>query len=118
MLLMQSQMQAVPPIGLTASASIFGGFSILLWLTVNAVIPWLRDAFGISPIIGWYLSGTAFVLVPILLCGCAMAWRELPRRDLRSLTNRLRLNAINRGDAIWAIGGLLAHATDAVGIPV
>src|SRR5262245_60250763 len=111
MLLMQSQMQAVPPIGLLASASIFGAFSILLWLTVIAVIPWLRDAFDIFPIIAWYVSGTALVLVPILLCGCVMAWRELPRRGLGSLRKRLRLNEINRGDVIWAIGGLLAIVT-------
>src|SRR5215510_2133047 len=111
MLLMQSQIQAVPPIGLTASASIFGAFSILLWLTVMAVIPWLRDVFGISPIIGWYVSGTAFVLVPMLICGCLMAWRELPKRGLGSLKKRLRLNTMNRGDVVWAIGGIFAIAT-------
>jgi hypothetical protein len=34
------------------------------------VIPWLRDAFGILPIIGWHLSGTAFVQIPTQLYGC------------------------------------------------
>lgn len=43
---------APPPMGLIASTSIFGAFSILLWLTVAALIAWLRDAFGILPIIG------------------------------------------------------------------
>ena len=56
-----------PPIGLVASASMFGVFSILLWLTTTAVIPWLRDAFGVAPIIGWYVSGPTLVLVPVLL---------------------------------------------------
>ena len=117
MLLMQSQMmQSVPPIGLTASTSIFGAFSIVLWLTVIAVIPWLRDAFGISPIIAWYVSGTALVLVPLLLCGFVMAWRELPMRDRGLLRKRLRLNEIGRGDLIWAIGGLLAIVTATVAI--
>jgi membrane protease YdiL (CAAX protease family) len=111
MMLMQSQMQTVPPIGITASTSIFGAFSILLWLTVIEVIPWLRDAFGISPIIAWYVSGTVLVLVPILLCGCVMAWRELPKHGPASLRKRLRLNETDRGDVIWAIGGLLAIVT-------
>jgi membrane protease YdiL (CAAX protease family) len=112
MLLMQAQTETTPPpIGIAVSSSMFGAFSLLLWLTIMAVIPWLRDAFGISPIIGWYVSGTAFVLIPILIFGCLMAWRELPKRGLGSLRKRLRLNPLNRGDVIWAIGGLVAIAT-------
>jgi membrane protease YdiL (CAAX protease family) len=111
-MLMPTRTETTPvPIGLAASTSIFGAFSLLLWLTVVAVIPWLRDAFGILPIIGWYVSGTAFVLVPILIFGCLMAWRELPSRNLESLRKRLRLTAMNRGDIIWTIGGLVAIAT-------
>jgi membrane protease YdiL (CAAX protease family) len=100
-----------PPIGLAGSTATFGVFSILLWLAVMIVIPWLHDAFGISPIFGWYVSGTAFVLIPVLMFGCLMAWSELPKRDLGSLRKRLRLNAMNRGDVIWTIGGLIAIAT-------
>lgn len=108
---MQAQTEATPPpIGLAASTSMFGAFSILLWLAIMAAIPWLRDAFGISPIIGWYVSGTAFVLVPMLIFGCLMAWRELPERSLSSLRKRLRLNTMNRGDVTWTIGGLFAIA--------
>src|SRR5215813_383076 len=109
---MQTQTQTMPPpIGLTASASVFAVFSILLWLTVRAVIPWLRDTFGVLPIIGWYISGTAFVLVPILLYGCAMAWRELPEHSPGAVKKRLRLHSMDRGDVIWVIGGLLAITT-------
>jgi membrane protease YdiL (CAAX protease family) len=112
LLLMRTQTEAMPPpIGLTASASIFAVFSILLWLTVRAVIPWLRDAFGVLPILAWFISGTAFVLVPILLYGCAMAWRELPKRSPSALKERLRLNPLDRGDVIWIIGGLFAITT-------
>jgi membrane protease YdiL (CAAX protease family) len=100
-----------PPIGLAASAMMFGAFSLLLWLTVMTVIPWLRDAFGMSPIVGWYIGGTALVLVPMLIYGCLMAWRELPARGLGSLRKRLRLHEMNRGDVMWAIGGLIAIAT-------
>jgi membrane protease YdiL (CAAX protease family) len=99
-----------PPIGLAASTSIFGAFSILLWLTVTAVIPWLRDAFGMPPIIGWFAGGTVLVLVPMLIYGCLMAWRELPKDGLGSLRKRLRLNALNRGDVIWTFGGLFSIA--------
>ncbi|NOJ38327.1 CPBP family intramembrane glutamic endopeptidase [Bradyrhizobium australiense] len=113
---MQAQTEMPPPIGLAASTSMFGAFSILLWLIVMAVIPWLRDAFDISPIIGWYVSGTALLLVPMLIVGCLMAWRELPKRDLVSLRKRLRLNTMNRGDVIWATGGLFAIATTTAAI--
>jgi membrane protease YdiL (CAAX protease family) len=108
---MHAQATFTPPITFAASAAIFGVFSLLLGLTVWSVIPWLRDAFGISPIIGWYVSGTAFVLVPMLVYGCLMAWRELPTRSFDWLRKRLRLNALNRGDVIWSIGGLAIIAT-------
>jgi membrane protease YdiL (CAAX protease family) len=94
--------------GIVSSAVLFGAFSLLLWLTLVAVIPWLRDAFGIAPIIGWYVSGTVFVLLPILLFGTLMAWRELPTRNFAQLCQRLRLTALSGGDIAWAIGGLLA----------
>src|SRR5215468_6723054 len=96
-----------PPMGLAATAMVFGVFSLLLWLTVAAVIPWLRDSYGISPIFGWYLSGTVVVLAPILIFGGAMAWLELPARTLSEWRKRLRLVAMNRADAIWTIAGLL-----------
>jgi len=97
---------APPPMGIVSSAVVFGTFSVLLWITLVAVIPWLRDTFGISPIVGWYISGPAFVLLPILIFGVLMAWRELPTRNLAQLCKRLRLSALGGGDIAWAIGGL------------
>ena len=108
MRLMETEIETPPPIGFAASTAMFGTFSVLLWLTVALVIPRLRDAFGIAPIIGWYISGTAFVLIPILIFGCLMARRELTKGDLGSLRRRLRLNAMNRGDVAWAVGGIFA----------
>jgi len=93
--------------GLAATAMAFGFFSLSLWLTVAAVIPWLRDSYGISPIFGWYLSGTVVVLAPILTFGSAMAWLELPAPTLRDWRRRLRLGSINRGDAVWTVVGLV-----------
>jgi membrane protease YdiL (CAAX protease family) len=93
--------------GLAATAMVFGFFSLSLWLTVAAVIPWLHDSYGISPIFAWYVSGTVVVLAPILMFGSAMAWRELPTPTLSEWRRRLRLLPINRGDAVWTIGGLL-----------
>jgi len=104
---METTRQATPaPMGVLPSAMVFAAFSPLLWLTVAAIIPWLRSTFGIPPIIGWYVSGTAFVLLPILFFGLAMAWWELPTRNLRQLSTRLRLSAMTPGDIVWAIGGL------------
>jgi membrane protease YdiL (CAAX protease family) len=92
--------------GIVSSAVLFGTFSLLLWLTLVAVIPWLRDTFGIPPIIGWYVSGTTFVLLPILLFGLLLAWWELPTRNLEQLRKRLRLSAVGGVDIAWAICGL------------
>jgi hypothetical protein len=61
------------PMGIFATLVVFGVFSLLLWQTVIAVIPWLRDVFGIAPIVGWYLSGTVLVLLPIMIFGSVMA---------------------------------------------
>jgi membrane protease YdiL (CAAX protease family) len=96
-----------PPMGFAETAVLFGFFSLSLWLTVAVVIPWLRDSFGISPILGWYVSGTVVVLAPILTFGSAMAWRELPAPTLSEWRRRLRLVPLNRGDAVWTIVGLL-----------
>src|SRR5215475_705968 len=102
-----AEKQSIPArMGLLTTAIVFGVFSLLLWLTIVAVIPWLRDVFGIAPIIGWYLSGTFVVLLPILIFGSVMAWRELPAKQLSEWRKRLRLVHMNRGDAIWTIIGL------------
>jgi membrane protease YdiL (CAAX protease family) len=95
------------PMGIVATVILFGGFSLLLWLAVMAVIPWLRNVFGIAPIIGWYLSGTVLVLLPILIFGSVMAWRELAVHEPSEWRKRLRLVRMNRGDTIWTIVGLL-----------
>src|SRR5260370_23499522 len=87
--------------GILSSAAVFGSFSLLLWMAGAFEIPWLHHAFGIPPIFGWYLSGTAFVLFPMLLFGVAMAWRELPTRNLRLLRQRLRLGRLSCQDMIW-----------------
>ena len=108
MLAMSTEKQNTPaPMGLAATAMVFGIFSLLLWLTVAAVIPWMRDVFGIAPIIGWYVSGMVLVLLPILIFGSVMAWRELPLRRLSEWRKRLRLVRMNRGDAVWTIIVLL-----------
>ena len=98
------------PMGILSAAAVFGSFSLLLWMTVAFEIPWLHHAFGIPPIFGWYMSGTAFVLLPILLFGVAMAWRELPTRNLRLLRQRLRLGRLSSRDTIWAMCGLIGIA--------
>jgi len=93
--------------GLLRTASVFGVFSLLLWLTVVAVIPWLRDAFDVPPLIGWYISGTVLVLLPILSFGTVMAWRELPVQGLSEWRKSLRLVRMNPGDAVWTMVGIL-----------
>jgi membrane protease YdiL (CAAX protease family) len=103
-----------PPMGILSSAVLFGAFSLLLRLALVVAIPWLHNTFGIPPIIGWYVSGTAFVLLPILVFGVVKAWWELPTRNLVQLRKRLRLNSMNGRDIVWAICGLVAIALASV----
>jgi membrane protease YdiL (CAAX protease family) len=106
--IMSTDTQAIPPpVGFLATATVYGLFSVLLWLAVDEVVPWLREGFGMSPVVGWYLSGTILVLVPLLVFGSVMAWRELPVRSLSEWRHRLRLLPIGREDALWTLGGLL-----------
>jgi membrane protease YdiL (CAAX protease family) len=108
MLTISADKQTTPrPMRLLPTAVLFGVFSILLWLAVALVIPQLRDVFGLPPIIGWYLSGTVLVLLPLLIFGSVMAWRELPGQQLSEWRKRLRLVPMNRGDAVWTIVGLV-----------
>jgi membrane protease YdiL (CAAX protease family) len=101
-----AEKQTTPaPMGFLATTIVFGVFSLLLWLTVVAVIPWLRYAFDVPPIIAWFLSGTVLVLLPILIFGGVMAWRELPVQRLSEWQKRLRLVRMNRGDVTWTIIG-------------
>ena len=41
--------------GMVSSAFVFGAVSLLLWLIIAPIIPWLRNSFGIEPLIGWYV---------------------------------------------------------------
>jgi membrane protease YdiL (CAAX protease family) len=107
-IVMSPEKQSIPaPMGLLTTTMVFGVFSLLLWLTLVAAIPWMRDAFGVPPIIGWYLSGTLLVLLPILIFGSVMAWQELSVQRLSEWRKRLRLVPMSSGDVIWAIVGLL-----------
>lgn len=106
-----SMRNATPrPMGILSSAVVFGTFSLVLWIVLVVVIPWLHRTFLIPPIIGWYMCGTAFVLLPILLFGVIKAWSELPTRNLKQLSKRLRLHRMNGRDLVWAICGLLGIA--------
>ena len=92
--------------GFLSSAVVFGAFSLLLWMAVAVEIPWLHHTFGVPPIIGWYISGTTSVLLPILLFGVMKAWLELPTRTLGQLLKRMRVLRMNGYDVLWGIGGL------------
>jgi membrane protease YdiL (CAAX protease family) len=94
------------PMGIAESGLLYGAFSLLLWLAVSIEIPWLHEKFGIPTIIGWYFTGTAFVLLPILVFGVVSACLELPIRNLGTLCKRLRVHKMNPADARWTIAGL------------
>src|SRR5262245_17958092 len=99
-------------------------------LVVHAIIPWLSGAFGLPSVVAWYVSGTAVLLVPMLVYAVVMARRETALPDWQAVASRLRLARVNGGDVAWALGGVVAvlaltavifaaaHAVDTAFLPV
>ena len=91
--------------GIVESTIIFGVFSVLTWVAVSRGIPLLHHLFDLPLIVGWYLTGTLVVLVPMLVFAVLMARRELVSPDTEGLKQRLWLRRIDRIDVVWGTGG-------------
>ena len=79
----------------------FAAYGVLLY----AVTRWLMPLFvraGWMPVLAWFFCGSVFVFGPLLLHALWLT-RKLPG----GLGARLRLRRLDRGDWLWAAGGVL-----------
>ena len=87
----------VPPLGLCASAALYGAGALLLLLTTQAVIPALVSATGAEPVLMWFIAASTILFAPLLLIAALLLHRERPLRR-RLWGARLRFRAMNAGD--------------------
>lgn len=97
------------PIGWAESIATFGFFSILLWLAIYVGIDWVRQTFGLSIMISWFISGTLIALLPMIVYTLFMVRRE-GAISLHDFAEHLRMKRLHAADARWVIGGLLGIA--------
>jgi membrane protease YdiL (CAAX protease family) len=84
----------------------FLGGAIALFVAVRYGIPFLHRAYGVAPLIGWWL--TSGIIVLALFIGALLAARyRTGANSLHELLRALNMRSINTTDALWALGGLL-----------
>lgn len=99
------QQRALAPLGLTATAVLFGGAGLFLW-GVTLVIPALAERSGIEPVLLWFVLAGGGVFLPLVITA-----HVLLRRDAGAggwSAERLRFRRLMRGDWLWIGGGLAA----------
>jgi membrane protease YdiL (CAAX protease family) len=98
----------VPPMGLAGSAALFGAGALLLFITTRVAVPAFVAATGAEPVVMWFLAASIVLFGPLLLTAALLLHRERRPGGPHSLRERLWLRPMNRGDWLWAVGGLAA----------
>ncbi len=84
----------------------FLGGAIALFVAVQYGIPFLHEAYGVAPLIGWWLTSGLIVLV--LFVGAILAARYRTRANsLPGVLLALNMRSMSKIDLLWALGGLL-----------
>lgn len=96
----------VPPLGLGGSAALFGAGALLLFLTTRVAVPAFISATRTETVVTWFLAASIVLFGPLLLTAVLLLYRERRQEGLSSLGVRLWLRPMNRGDWLWAVGGL------------
>ncbi|HEX6739209.1 MAG TPA: CPBP family intramembrane glutamic endopeptidase [Vicinamibacteria bacterium] len=105
------------PLGLAASAALFGGGALLLALATRVVIPALVSATGAEPVVMWFVAASTVVFAPLLLVAALLLRRERSAAvEPWSWRARLRLRAMNGADWAWSLAGLLAVSASTGGL--
>lgn len=108
--------ETVPPLGLVGSVALFCAGALLLYLTTRLAIPMLISATGTEPVVAWFVAASAVVFGPLLLMAGLLMSRERRLGSPDTWAARLWLRPMNRGDWLWAVGGLVAVAVLTWGI--
>ena len=96
----------VPPLGLVASAALFGAGALLLFLTTRVAVPALVSATGAETVAMWFLAASLVLFGPLLVTAALLLYRERQTGTPRSWGARLWLRPMDGGDWLWALGGL------------
>jgi membrane protease YdiL (CAAX protease family) len=84
----------------------FLGGSVALLVAVQYGIPFLYQAYGVTPLVGWWLASGIVVLA--LFVGALLAARHRTHaKSFREILLALNIRSVNKTDALWAFGGLL-----------
>ncbi|MEX1140645.1 MAG: CPBP family intramembrane glutamic endopeptidase [Bacteroidota bacterium] len=91
---------------LIESLCYFLGGAVTLFIAVQYGIPHLYDAYGVAPLIGWWLASGVIVLA--LFVGAILAARHRTQAgSFREILLALNIRTLNKTDVAWAFGGLL-----------
>ena len=91
---------------ITESLCYFLGGAIALFVAVQCGIPFLHEAYGVAPLIGWWLASG--IIVAGLFIGAILAARYRTKaKSRREILLALNIRSMNKTDTLWAIGGLL-----------
>lgn len=84
----------------------FLGGAIALFVAVQYGIPFLHEAYGVAPLIGWWLASG--IIVFVLFVGAILAARYRTKANsLRGVLLALNIRSMSKTDTLWALGGLL-----------
>ncbi len=85
----------------------FLGGALVLALAVQYGIPHLISAYGIRPLIGWWLLSGLIVTV-LFVAAFLQAGRRLEAKSLSEILVALNLRPLSATDLWWAFGGLVS----------
>jgi len=84
----------------------FVGGAIVLFVAVQYGIPFLHEACGVAPLIGWWLASG--IIVFVLFVGAILAARYRTKANsLRGVLFALNIRSMSKTDTLWALGSLL-----------
>lgn len=84
----------------------FLGGAIVLLVAVQYGIPFLHKAYGIAPLIAWWLASG--IIVFLLFVGAILSARYRTKANsVRGILLALNIRSMSKTDILWAVGGLL-----------
>lgn len=84
----------------------FLGGAIVLFVAVHYGIPFLHKAYGIAPVIAWWLASG--IIVFLLFIGAILSARYRSKANsLGEVLLALNIRSMSNTDILWALGGLL-----------
>lgn len=91
---------------LAESLAYFLGGAVALLIALAVGIPFLEKAYGVPPVLGWFLTSGILVAV-FFFAAIAAARRSTGAQSVGETMQALRLRPLSWADVAWTAGGLL-----------